>query len=45
MIALIDVLMSILMGQVLFGVVMKASFWLMILASSLYILVALGSGC
>ncbi len=44
MIALIDVLVSILMGQVLFGVVMKSSFWLMILASSLYILVALTLG-
>jgi ABC-2 type transport system permease protein len=43
-IALIDVLISVLMGQVLFGVVMKASFWLMILASSLYILVALTLG-
>jgi ABC-2 type transport system permease protein len=44
LIALIDVLVSILMGQILFGVVMKASFWLMILASSLYILVALTLG-
>ncbi|MDZ4163686.1 MAG: ABC transporter permease [Smithellaceae bacterium] len=43
-IALIDVLIAVLMGQVLFGVVMKASFWLMILASSLYILVALTLG-
>lgn len=43
-IALIDVLVSVLMGQVLFGVVMKASFYLMILASSLYILVALTLG-
>ena len=32
------------MGQILFGVVMKAGFWLMILASSLYILVALTLG-
>ncbi len=31
-------------GQVLFDVVMKASFWLMILASSLYIFVALVLG-
>ncbi|MBN2437523.1 MAG: ABC transporter permease [Deltaproteobacteria bacterium] len=44
LIALIDVLVSVLMGQVLFGVVMKAGFWLMILASSLYILVALTLG-
>ena len=43
-IALTDVLVAVLMGQVLFGVVMKASFWLMILASSLYILVALTLG-
>jgi len=38
------VLVAILMGQVLFGVVMKASFWLMILASGIYILVALSIG-
>jgi ABC-2 type transport system permease protein len=44
LIALIDVLVSVLMGQILFGVVMKAGFWLMILASSLYILVALTLG-
>jgi ABC-2 type transport system permease protein len=43
-ITLIDVLVAILMGQVLFGVVMKASFWLMILASGIYILVALSIG-
>jgi ABC-2 type transport system permease protein len=43
-ITLIDVLVSILMGQALFGVVMKASFWLMILASTVYILVALSIG-
>ena len=40
-ITLVDVLVAILMGQLLFGVVMKASFWLMILASAVYILVAL----
>jgi ABC-2 type transport system permease protein len=39
-----DVLIAMLMGQVLFGVVMKSSFWLMILASSLYIAVALTMG-
>lgn len=44
LIGLIDVLVSILMGQILFGVVMKASFWLMILASSLYLMVALSLG-
>jgi ABC-2 type transport system permease protein len=43
-ITLIDVLVAILMGQVLFGVVMKASFWLMILASTVYIQVALSIG-
>jgi len=43
-ITLIDVLVAILMGQVLFGVVMKASFWLMILASAVYILVSLSIG-
>jgi ABC-2 type transport system permease protein len=43
-ITLIDVLIAILMGQVLFGVVMKSSFWLMILASIVYILVALATG-
>jgi ABC-2 type transport system permease protein len=43
-ITLADVLAAILMGQVLFGVVMKASFWLMILASTVYILVALAIG-
>ena len=32
------------MGQILFGVVMKSSFWLMILASSLYLAVALTLG-
>ncbi len=43
-IGLTDILVSILMGQLLFGVVMKASFWLMILASSVYLLVALTLG-
>jgi ABC-2 type transport system permease protein len=43
-ITLIDVLVAVLMGQVLFGIVMKSSFWLMILASTVYILVALGTG-
>jgi ABC-2 type transport system permease protein len=38
------VLIAVLMGQILFGVVMKAGFWLMILASSLYIFVALTLG-
>jgi len=43
-IGLTDVLVAILMGQVLFGVVMKSSFWLMILASSIYLAVALSLG-
>jgi len=43
-IALIDVLIAVFMGQFLFGIVMKSSFWLMLLASSLYILVALMLG-
>jgi ABC-2 type transport system permease protein len=43
-IAMTDVLVAVLMGQVLFGVVMKAGFLLMILASSIYILVALTLG-
>ena len=43
-IGLIDVLVAILMGQLLFGVVMKSSFWLMIIASCVYIGVALSVG-
>lgn len=43
-IALADVLIAVLMGQLLFGIVLKSSFWLMVLASSLYILVALALG-
>ena len=43
-IGLIDVLVSVLMGQILFGVVMKSSFWLMVLASSVYLGVALTLG-
>jgi ABC-2 type transport system permease protein len=43
-IAMTDVLVAVIMGQVLFGVVMKAGFLLMILASSIYILVALTLG-
>jgi ABC-2 type transport system permease protein len=43
-IALVDVLVAILMGQLLFGVVMKSSFWLMILASCVYLGVALCIG-
>ena len=43
-ITLPDVLISVFLGQILFGVVMKANFWIMILASSLYIFVALALG-
>lgn len=43
-IAMTDVLIAMLMGQILFGVIMKSSFWLMMLASSLYIAVALTLG-
>lgn len=43
-IGLIDVLIAILMGQLLFGVVMKSSFWLMLLASTIYLWVALSLG-
>jgi ABC-2 type transport system permease protein len=44
LIAMTDVLVALLMGQLLFGVIMKGSFWLLILASSLYLSVALGLG-
>ncbi|MDI9569984.1 MAG: ABC transporter permease [Pseudomonadota bacterium] len=43
-ITLADVLVAILMGQVLFGIVMKASFWLMIVACTLYLAVAITLG-
>jgi ABC-2 type transport system permease protein len=43
-IALVDMLAAILMGQLLFGVVLKSSFWLMIVASAFYIGVALAIG-
>jgi ABC-2 type transport system permease protein len=43
-IGLTDVLISVLMGQVLFGIIIKSSYWLMVLASSLYLLVALSLG-
>ncbi len=43
-VGIVDVLISILMGQLLFGIVMKGSFWLMIMASSLYLSVALALG-
>jgi ABC-2 type transport system permease protein len=43
-IGLTDVLIAILLGQLLFGVVMKGNFWLMIAATSLYLAVALALG-
>lgn len=43
-IGLIDVLVAVLMGQLLFGVIMKSSFWLMVLSSSIYLAVALSLG-
>jgi len=43
-IGLTDVLVAILLGQLLFGIVMKGNFWLMILAASLYLGVALSLG-
>lgn len=43
-IGLTDILISILLGQLLFGIVMKGNFWLMIAASSLYLCVALSLG-
>jgi len=44
LIAFTDVFVAVLMGQLLFGVVMKSSFWLMILATALYLSVALSLG-
>jgi ABC-2 type transport system permease protein len=44
LIALTDVLIAMIFGQLLFGVVMKGNFWLMLTATSLYILVALSLG-
>ncbi len=44
LIAIIDVLVSIFMGQLLFNVVMKESFWIMMFASTLYVFVAISIG-
>ena len=44
LIGLVDVLVAVLMGQILFGVVMKGSFWLMVLGSTIYLWVALSLG-
>ncbi len=43
-IALVDVLMAMILGQVLFGVTMKGNFWLMLAATSLYLCVAISLG-
>jgi len=44
LIGIADVLVSVFMGQALFGIVMRSNFWLMVLASSLYLSVALSLG-
>lgn len=43
-ICLIDVLIAVLMGQILFHIVIKSAFWLLLMASGIYILVALALG-
>jgi ABC-2 type transport system permease protein len=43
-IGLTNVLIAILLGQLLFGIVMKGNFWLMILSASLYLGIALSLG-
>jgi ABC-2 type transport system permease protein len=43
-IGLADVLVAVLVGQVLFGIVMKSSFWLLVLATSAYLAVAMSLG-
>jgi ABC-2 type transport system permease protein len=43
-IGLTDVLVAVLLGQLLYGVVMKADFWLLIVAASLYMSVAISLG-
>lgn len=44
LIGAVDVLVAVLMAQFLFGVVMKSSFWLMVLGSGIYLAVALSLG-
>ena len=44
LIAIVDVLIAIFMGQILFRVIMKESFWIMMFASTLYIFVAISIG-
>lgn len=43
-IGLTDVLVAVLLGRVLFGIVIKGNFWLMMVASSLYLGIALSLG-
>lgn len=43
-IGLTNVLIAILLGQLLFGIVMKGNFWLLIMSASLYLNVALSLG-
>ncbi len=43
-IAMMDVFIAVFMGQILFGVVVKGSFWLFVLASAIYLAVALSLG-
>ena len=43
-IAMMDVFIAVFMGQILFGVVVKSSFWLFVLASGIYLSVALSLG-
>jgi len=43
-IGLTNVLIAILLGQLLFGIVMKGNFWLMLASASLYLCVALSLG-
>ncbi|RLB78704.1 MAG: hypothetical protein DRH15_09815 [Deltaproteobacteria bacterium] len=42
--AMLDVFVAVLMGQVLFGTIIKSSFWLMVMASAIYLGVALSLG-
>lgn len=44
LIGLTDVLVAVLLGQLLFGVVMKSDFWLLIVSASLYLSVSLTLG-
>jgi ABC-2 type transport system permease protein len=44
LIGLTDVLVAVLLGQLLFGVVMKSDFWLLIVSASLYLGVSLSLG-